>query len=112
MLPRIQDAVQIIDYKLQKLETEFTEQYLASQCITSHPNGDIVFFGNFDVIRIYNKKTQKIFKELDGKVSEIVNMAYSQDGNYVAIATDKLKIQIWDLKLNKVVSEVQGFFSM
>ncbi len=103
-------AVQIIDYKLQKLETEFTEQYLASQCITSHPNGDIVFFGNFDVIRIYNKKTQKIFKELDGKVSEIVNMAYSQDGNYVAIATDKLKIQIWDLKLNKVVSEVQGFF--
>lgn len=103
-------VVQIIDYKEQKVVTEFTEQYLASQCITSHPDGDILFFGNFDVIRMYNKKTQKIFKELDGKVSGIVNMAYSQDGNYVAIATDRLKIQIWDLKLNKVVSEVQGFF--
>lgn len=103
-------VVQIIDYRAQKVETEFTEQYLSSQCITGHPSGEILFFGNFDVIRMYNKKTKKIFKELDGKVSEIVNMAYSQDGNYVAIATDKLKIQIWDLKLNKVVSEVQGFF--
>ncbi|MBK9192857.1 MAG: caspase family protein [Crocinitomicaceae bacterium] len=37
-------------------------------------------------------------------------MAYSQDGNYVAVATDQLRIQIWDLQLNKIACDIQGFF--
>ncbi|MBL7898165.1 MAG: caspase family protein [Crocinitomicaceae bacterium] len=103
-------AVQIIDYKTQKLITEFNEPYLASRCVTGHPSGDILMMANLNMIRFYNKKTNTIFKDLGGKVSEILNMAYSQDGNYVAVATDQLRIQIWDLKLNKIACDIQGFF--
>jgi len=103
-------SVQIIDYKAQKVVTDFSEQYLASQCLTSHPKGDILFLANFSVIRLYNKDTQKIFKELDSKVNKVVNMAYNQTGDYVAVASDQLKIQLWDLKLNKISQEVKGFF--
>lgn len=103
-------AVQIINYKTQKLELEFTEQYMASRSITSHPKGNILVMGNFNVMRFYNKKTGQIFKDIGGKVNKIVNMAYSQDGNYVAVATDQLRIQVWDLKLNKISHDIQGFF--
>ncbi|MBI3135682.1 MAG: caspase family protein [Bacteroidetes bacterium] len=103
-------VVQIIDYKDQEVVTEFSEPYLASQCLTSHPRGHILMLGNFNLIRFYNKETQKIFKELGGKVSKIINMAYSHSGDYVAVATDQLKIQVWDLKLNKISQDIQGFF--
>jgi WD40 repeat protein len=103
-------VVQILNYQTQKLVSEFSEQYMASNCLTAHPEGNILFLGNFNVIRMYNQKTKNIFKELSGKISGVVNMAYSHDGEYLAVATNKLKIQVWDLKLNKVVTEVQGFF--
>lgn len=103
-------VVQILDYKQKKVVTEFSEPTMASQCITGHPDGDILFFGNMSAIKMYNKKTGKVFRELKGRVSGIVNMSLSSDGNYVAVATDRLKIQIWDLRLNKVAAEIQGFF--
>ena len=55
-------------------------------------------------------KTEKVFKELEGKVQEIVNMAYDQQGHYLAVATDKATIQVWDLRLNKIVRSIAGFF--
>ncbi|MBK9192858.1 MAG: hypothetical protein IPM77_15920 [Crocinitomicaceae bacterium] len=48
-------AVQIIDYKNQKLITEFNEPYLASRCVTGHPSGDILMMANMNMIRFYNK---------------------------------------------------------
>lgn len=103
-------VVQIIDYLQQHVIAEFTEQYMAAQCLTSHPKGEILMLGNFDLIRFYNKETKTIFKELGGKVSKIINMAYSPQGDYVAVATNQLKIQLWDLKLNKIAQDIQGFF--
>lgn len=103
-------VVQIFDYDKKKIQTEFTEPYFACQTLTSHPKGDILVLANSNVIRFYNIKTEMVFKELGGKVSEIVNMAFSQQGNYIAVATEQLKIQVWDLKLNKIANEIPAFF--
>jgi len=103
-------VVQVFNYQDMKLETEFTEDYLAARCITSHPKGDILILANSSIIRFYNIKTKSIFKELGGKIHEIINMAYSQDGNYLAVASNQANIEIWDLKLNKIVNRIQGFF--
>lgn len=103
-------VVQIIDYESQKVVKEFTDIELTSTCLTSHPDGAILVLGNYSKIRLYNKETGRIFKELSEIVSKIYNMAYSQNGDYVAVATDKLRIQLWDLRLSKVVQDIQGFF--
>jgi len=103
-------VVQVIDYKLAKVEQEFSEPYFAAQSITCHPKGDILIIANHNIIRFYNLKTQQNFKELGTKMHEIINMAYSQNGNYLAVASNQAKIQIWDLRLNKIVKGIQAFF--
>lgn len=103
-------AVQIIDYNAQKVEQEYNETYFACQTLTSHPKGDILIMGNTSIIRFYNVKTKQPFKELGMKLREIINMAYSQNGNYLAVASNQAKIQIWDLRLNKIVKGIQAFF--
>jgi WD40 repeat protein len=102
--------VQVYDYVKFELKKEFKESVFATQCLTSHPNGEIIIMANIGIIRFYNVKRKKTFKELGGKVSQIVNMAYDPNGDYMAVATGKATIQIWDLKLNKPISTIMGFF--
>jgi WD40 repeat protein len=102
--------VQVISYKNYEIKKEFKESIFAAQCLTSHPKGEIIIMANSDVIRFYNVKRNKTFKELGGKVSKIVNMAYDPTGDYLAVATDNIKVEIWDLKLNKRISTINGFF--
>lgn len=102
--------VQVFDYKKFKVQKEFTESVFMTQSLTSHPKGDIIIMANNDVIRFYNVKQNKTFKELGGKVSKIVNIAYDPTGDYMAVATDRATIEIWDLKLNKRISSIMGFF--
>jgi len=102
--------VQILDYKKFKVKSEFQEEYFTAQSLTAHPAGEIIILANFNVIVFYNVKRKKAFKKLEGKVSEIVNMAYDPTGQYLAVASNKINIQIWDLKLNKVVSTFKAFF--
>ena len=103
-------VVQVIDYKDFKIKKEFKEGMYTAQCLTAHPDGEIVIMANHNIIRFYNVKRNKSFKTLGGKVSPIQNMAYDPNGDYLAVATNKIKIEIWDLKLNKRISTVDGFF--
>ncbi len=80
------------------------------QCVESHPDGEMVFLANNDLITMYNFKRKRMFKELAPRVSRIYNMAYDPTGHYLAVATDKLQLKIWDLNLNKVVNSIPGFF--
>ncbi len=102
--------VQVFDFDKYKVKKEFNEPHFITQSVTSHPNGNIIVMANNQTIRFYNVKTKKIFKELGGKMQEVVNMTYDQQGHYLAVATDAATIQVWDLKLNKIVRTIQGFF--
>ncbi|MCB9224733.1 MAG: caspase family protein [Crocinitomicaceae bacterium] len=102
--------VQVIDYKRFEVKKEFNESMFVTQCLTSHPKGEIIIMANNDIIRFYNVKQGKTFKELGGKVSKIVKMAYDPNGDYLAVASDNITIELWDLKLNKRISTLAGFF--
>ncbi|MFT5820674.1 MAG: WD40 repeat protein [Crocinitomix sp.] len=80
------------------------------QCVQSHPDGEIVFLANNDLITLYDFKRKRVFRQFAPRVSRIYNMAYDPTGHYLAVATDDLELKIWDLGLNRVIGSVPGFF--
>lgn len=102
----------LFDYKTHKI----VERKVASpaafrvQCLTTHPDGEIVLLANNDVVTLYDFNKRQVFKRLDNRVSRIYNMAYDPTGRFLAVATDKLQLKIWDLHLNRVVDSIQAFF--
>ncbi|MBN4071114.1 caspase family protein [Crocinitomix catalasitica] len=105
-------VVHVYDYLKKKLITTFKENIFNTQCLTDHPNADIIILANYTLIRFYDVKRKKFIKELGPRVYPIDNMAYDQQGQYLAVAAIKsgMKIQIWDLALNKIVRNIQAFF--
>lgn len=105
-------GVAIFDVEKQKVieHTNGSGSPFITQCLTTHPNGEIVLFANYDAITLYNFETRQVFKQLNRKVNRIFNMAHDPNGRYLAVATDKVQLKIWDLRLNKVVDSIQAFF--
>lgn len=105
-------GVAIFDVEKQKLidHTNGSGSPFVTQSLTTHPNGEIVLFANHDAITLYNFKTRQVFKKLTRKVNRIFNMAHDPNGRYLAVATDKVQLKIWDLRLNKVVDSIRAFF--
>jgi len=104
--------VVIYDYRANKIIDNFNEREVYGvNGMTTYPDGDVLILSYFDLIRFYNVRSKQFFKRLSPKVSVIDNMAYDQNGVYLAAArTQKGKIEIWDLRLNKVVKEIYGIF--
>ena len=100
----------IFDYEKMKVRKEIQESVFRTQALTGHPRGNIVIMASHNEMRFYNVKKKETFKLLKGKVSPVVNMAYDPNGDFLAVASDKINIQIWDLKLNKTVATINGFF--
>jgi WD40 repeat protein len=98
------------DYLKQKKIFDFKDDSFIANCIASYPSGEALLIANYNTIRFFDSKSKKEFKRLEPKVSKILNMAYDQNGKYLAVASDKVNIQIWDLRLNKIVKTIQGFF--
>lgn len=106
-------SVYLYDFKKKKLleETQIHEFGFATQSIAAHPDGEIVLFANHNRITLYDFKRKKVFRKLEKRVDRIYNMAYDPTGRYLVVATDQIKLQVWDLKLNKVVHTIeQAFF--
>ncbi len=91
-------------------ERKFHEDGFRVQSIAAYPKGNIMLFANNERITLFDFKRKNVFKVLDRKVNRIFNMAYDPKGRYLAIATDKINIKVWDLKLNKLVRTINGFF--
>jgi WD40 repeat protein len=102
--------VVFFDYHKNKVIHTYKDTSFIVNCFASYQSGDIVAIANYNVIKLVNLKTKKTFKYFKPKISKIVNLAYDQQGKYLAVATDKVKIYIWDLKLNKIRYSIEGFF--
>ncbi len=102
----------LFNYKTKKVVESVTVENspFRIQSAEAHPDGEIVFLTNNDLITLYDFKRERVFKEFAPRVSRIYNMAYDPTGHYLAVATDKLELKIWDLKLNRVVGSIAGFF--
>lgn len=105
-------GVTIFDVEKQKVleHTNGNGSPFSTQCLTAHPDGEIILFANNDEITLYNFETRKVFKQLTRKVNRVFNMAHDPNGRYLAVATDKVQLKIWDLKLNRVVNSLPAFF--
>ncbi|MGV6860132.1 MAG: caspase family protein [Putridiphycobacter sp.] len=103
-------TVVFFDYLTQKNIFSYKDQYFIANAITSYSTGEAVIVANYNVIKFIDIKTKKPFKLLKPKVSKIWNLAYDQQGEYLAVANNKVKVFIWDLKKNRIVDSLNGFF--
>jgi WD40 repeat protein len=102
----------LFNYKTKKVveRVKVSNSGFNIQCVKPHPDGEIVLLANQGLITLYDFKRKHVFKQLEPRVSRIYNMAYDPTGRYLAVATDKLVVKIWDLKLNKVECSINAFF--
>jgi len=101
--------INVFDYEKKKKLQSFDKMTYNAQCLTSHPRGNVVIIANNRRISFYDVQRNKLFKSLEGKTSPISWIAHDPNNEYLLVANDDIKIQVWDLKLNKVVDEIQGF---
>lgn len=102
----------LFNYKTKKEveRTNLRNSPFRTQCLSAHPDGEIVLFANNDLITLFDFNKRKVFKQLERRVNRIFNMAYDPMGRYLAVATDKAQLKLWDLRLNKVVDSIPAFF--
>lgn len=101
--------VSVINYEKKKLLQEYQSETFTAQCITAHPIGEVIILANNSIINFYDVKRKKVFKQLSGKTTRISWIAHNPQREFLAVATDDIHIQLWDLKLNKVVEKFRGF---
>ena len=103
--------VVIYDYQKNKMIDTFdAKETFPLNGMTTYPSGDVLIMSNFNLIRFYNIKTKQFFKRLEPKILPIINMSYDQKGKYLAVARTRGTVEIWDLRLNKIVRELHGLF--
>lgn len=104
--------VQFFDFKKKKMLKELDkegEMFGVNQ-ISRHPNEPILAMSFFSKVKFYNLKTEKYYLTLEALSNKMINMAYDPTGQYIAGASDKVNIQLWDLEKNKVGDKVPLFF--
>lgn len=102
----------IFNYLTKKIEDhlKIENAIFNAQCMTAHPDGELLIIANNALITLFDAKKRHVFKRLEPKISRIYNMACDPNGRYLAVATDKLQLKIWDLQLNRVVDSIAAFF--
>lgn len=80
------------------------------QSIASHPKGEIVLFASYNEIVFFDTKTKIPFKKIASLKGKVYDLAYHPTTNRLAVATDQMNIQIWDLKYNRFVDELRAMF--
>ena len=99
----------VFDYKKMKIVDEFKSGTFVAQSIAAHPKGEVIIMANNAEISLYDVKRKKVFKQLSGKTTPISWIAHDPNNEYLAVANDEISIQLWDLKLNKVVRKIEGY---
>ncbi len=102
----------IFNYQTKKIEDhlKIENAIFNAQCMTAHPDGELLIIANNALITLFDAKKRHVFKRLEPKISRIYNMALDHNGRFLAVATDKLQLKIWDLSLNRVVDSISAFF--
>ncbi len=105
--------LRVWNYETKKMQHEWKVKDMAGvQSFVSHPLQDVLIEASsiYGRIRYRNVETGDYESEYTQKINKIVSMDYSKNGKYLAVASDKARIKVWNLKNNKVESELIAFF--
>ncbi|MCB0477190.1 MAG: caspase family protein [Crocinitomicaceae bacterium] len=105
--------LRVWNYETKKLHQEWKIKDMSGvQSFVSHPIQDVLIEASsiYGRIRYRNVETGDYESEYTQKINKIVSMDYAQNGKYIAVASDQARIKIWNMKNNKVESELIAFF--
>jgi len=105
-------SVVLYNMTTKKIEKKYQLTDFYPSCLAPHPQQDLFVLGDFKKILVCNLLDGKVNKVFESKARRILNMAYDQQGKYLATASDEINIKIWNLAENKIERSIMGFFPL
>ncbi len=102
--------VKILDVKSKKEVQKYTFTTFVPTAMAVYPKQNVILINDGKVVLYVNQKTGKVLRTFKSISNKVFNMAYDQQGKYIAAATDDLTIKMWNLKENKIDKVIRGFF--
>lgn len=105
--------INLLDNKLEKIlvDKHRLDNRLISPCIALSPDGKHIAAGNYstdDWIYEWDITSGKIVKSFKGHDKDVLCLAYSPDGNYLASGSKDNSIRLWDMKTKKIIKVLKG----
>jgi len=77
-------------------------------CIAFSSNGDQIVSGSWCLIQVWDAKTGKQLRELQGHTSSVHSVAFSPDGNQIVSGSYDQSVRVWDAKTGEQLKKLQG----
>ena len=84
--------------------------YWSVGCIETHPTENIFLLSDNKQIHYFNGENFVEIKTFKSLANKQFNMSYDGQGNYLATASADISVKVWDLRYNKIVHKLGGFF--
>lgn len=78
--------------------------------LETSPREDVIMVADYKEVCYVDATTFSILKVFKSKAHRIVNFSYSPKMEIIATAADDITLKLWDLKQNKIVASLPGFF--
>ena len=102
--------IRVWDVKQKKEVEKYSVTTFAPTAIAVHPKQKVVLINDGKIVLYLKQNTGEVLRTFKSKSNKVINMAYDQQGKYIASATDDITIKLWNLKENKIDKVLTGFF--
>ncbi|KAF8811567.1 WD40 repeat-like protein [Phlegmacium glaucopus] len=76
-------------------------------CVAFSPDGNQIVSGDL-LVRVWDAKTGRLLRELQGHTGGVGSVAFSPDGNQIVSGSGDQLVRVWDAKMGEQLSELQG----
>ena len=80
-------------------------------CIALSGDGDLIVSSSHNSVQVWDAKTGKQLRELQGHTSSVYSVAFSPDGNQIVSGSGDQSVRVWDAKTGEQLRELQGHTS-
>ena len=82
---------------------------MAGSSLCFSPDNKKLVTGGFGILRVWDLNRGYVLKDLSTLAGDIVSMAYSPDGNRIAIGNINRSLNIWDMSSYTLTKTITGF---